>query len=283
MDTRAYMIWITIGAIVVLLAEVAAGRHRGVYGRRGEFPLIFISMALGRFAIAPVASLLIALEWRSLLPAYAGVISGLSLWLALPLVLLINEFFFYWVHRWSHMTSKNRSLLWMIHRTHHSATYMNVAVWMRLNVFWYFIIPNAWTMSLAIYLGLGQAAGMAIALIAAWNIITHSDFRWDDPVRRHPLFGRAFRALEHVIVSPGIHHTHHGYGKDGASYRNFGVMLSVWDWLFGTLHIPSGRPHRYGVPGHRAHWTEELFYPVVRGRVRRDFESPMPPDTLSTR
>lgn len=264
MDTRAYMIWITVGAFAVLLAEIATGRHRGIYGRRGEVPLILISMTVGRFAIAPVASLLIAFVWRSLFPVHAGAIVGMPLWLALPLVLLVNEFFFYWVHRLAHRSSKNRSLLWMIHRTHHSAQYMNVTVWMRLNVFWYFIIPNAWTMSLAIYLGLGQAAGIAIVLIALWNVVTHSDFRWDDAVRRHRLFGRAFRALEHVIVSPGIHHTHHGYGKDGASYRNFGVMLSVWDWLFGTLHIPSGRPFRYGVPGHQAHWAEELFYPLVR-------------------
>lgn len=283
MDTRAYMIWITIGAVAVLLAEVAAGRHHGIYRRKGEFPLILISMALGRFAIAPLASLFIALVWRSLFPANAGVISGMPLWLALPLVLLVNEFFFYWVHRWAHTTSKNKSLLWMIHRTHHSATYMNVAVWMRLNVFWYFIIPNAWTMSLAIYLGLGQAAAIAIALIAVWNIVTHSDFRWDDAVRRHRLFGRAFRALEHVIVSPGIHHTHPGYGKDGASYRNFGVMLSVWDWIFGTLHIPSGRPYRYGVPGHSAHWAEELFYPVVQIKIRQDEEAAVTPEPMTIR
>ena len=283
MDTRAYMIWITLGAIAVLLAEVATGRHRGIYSRKGEFPLILVSMALGRFAIAPVASLLIALVWRSLFPAYAGAISNLSLWLALPLVLLVNEFLFYWVHRWAHTTSKNKSLLWMIHRTHHSATYMNVSVWMRLNVFWYFIVPNAWTMSLAIYLGLGQAAGIAIALIAAWNIVTHSEFRWEDAVRSHRLFSQAFRALEHVIVSPGIHHTHHGYGKDGASYRNFGVMLSVWDWLFGTLHIPDGRPYRYGVPGHKARWTEELFYPLVRCNVRGNQEVSAHSEPTNTR
>jgi sterol desaturase/sphingolipid hydroxylase (fatty acid hydroxylase superfamily) len=73
-----------------------------------------------------------------------------------------------------------------------------------------------------------------------------------------------FSAVEHVIVSSGIHHTHHGFGKDCASYRNFGVMLSVWDWMFGTLHIPDGRPYRYGLPGHDAHWFEELAYPLGR-------------------
>jgi hypothetical protein len=34
--------------------------------------------------------------------------------------------------------------------------------------------------------------------------------------------------------------------------------------MFGTLHIPTGRPWRYGLPGPQPHWAEELFYPLVR-------------------
>jgi sterol desaturase/sphingolipid hydroxylase (fatty acid hydroxylase superfamily) len=64
-----------------------------------------------------------------------------------------------------------------------------------------------------------------------------------------------------------MHHTHHGYGRDGAAYRNFGIVVALWDWLYGTLHIPEGRPSRYGLPGHEAHWLEELAYPVVRIRA----------------
>lgn len=264
MEIGTYMAWVTAGAFGVLLAEILAGRHKGVYHSKGEFRLIGINAVLGRFLVGPIMSLLSAAMWSGLFPHYRGAWGELPLWLALPLVMLSSEFVFYWVHRWAHQGVKTRSLLWMIHRTHHSATYMNVSVYMRLNIFWYVLIPNVWSMSFAIYLGLGKAAGITIVLNATWNIITHSDFRWDDAVRRHRLFGPLFRTAEHVIVSPGIHHTHHGFGKDGASYRNFGVLLSVWDWLFGTLHIPDGRPYRYGVPGHDAHWLEELAYPLVR-------------------
>jgi sterol desaturase/sphingolipid hydroxylase (fatty acid hydroxylase superfamily) len=264
MAIGTYMAWVTGGAVVVLLTEIVLGRHKGVYSSKGEFRLLGINMALGRFLIGPATALVIAAVWSSLFPRYRGVLGEMPLWLALPLVMSVSEFCFYWVHRWAHQGMKTRSLLWMLHRTHHSATYMNVSVWMRLNIFWYIVIPNSWTMSLAIYLGLEKAAGITIVLIASWNIVTHSNFRWDDAVRRHRLFGPLFRAAEHVIVSPGIHHTHHGFGKDGATYRNFGVMLSVWDWLFGTLQIPDGRPYRYGLPGHDAHWLEELAYPLIR-------------------
>ena len=234
-------------------------------------------MAIGRFLIGPVVAIAIASLWSRLFSHHRGVLSAMPLWQALPLVMLAAEFCFYWAHRWAHEGTKRRSLLWMIHRTHHSATYMNVSVWMRLNLWWCVIIPNAWTMSLAIYLGLGKAAGITLVLNAVWNIVTHSDFRWDDAVRRHRLAGPLFRAAEHVIVSPGMHHTHHGFGKDGAAYRNYGVMLSVWDWLFGTLHIPEGRPYRYGIPGHDAHWLEELAYPLVRiGKTAAADEAPTP-------
>jgi hypothetical protein len=82
--------------------------------------------------------------------------------------------------------------------------------------------------------------------------------------RSHRYTGPLFRALEHVLVSPGIHHTHHGFGRDGKNYRNFGTVVSLYDWMFGTLHIPQGRPANYGLPVRDAHWLEQLFYPLVR-------------------
>ena len=255
-------VWVTASALAVLL-EIVAGRHNGVY-RRGEIAFLAASLGIGRILLSPVAALLVAWTWSALFPAHKGALAGTPFWIALPLVLLVNEFFFYWIHRWSHTGWKERSLLSMMDRTHHTATYMNVAVSMRLNAWWCLIIPSAWTMGLFIYFGIYEAVGAAVVLIAVWNIVTHCDFRWDDVVRRHPRFGPAFRVLEHVIVSSGIHHTHHGYGRDGASYRNFGVMLSVWDWVFGTLHIPDGRPWRYGIPGHNAHLLKELLWPLVR-------------------
>jgi len=275
MEIGTYMGWVTAGAIIVLVAEVLAGRHKGVYSRKGELPLIAINMAVGRFLLGPMAGILVAMIWSALLPPFRGALANAPLWLAVPGVMLFGEFCFYWVHRWAHQGAKSRSLLWMIHRTHHSATYMNVSVWMRLNLWWYIIIPNAWSMGLALYLGLNEAAGIYIVLNATWNIVTHCDFRWDDAIRRQRYVGPAFRALEHIFVSPGIHHTHHGFGKDGASYRNFGVLLSVWDWVFGTLHIPEGRPYRYGIPGHDAHWLEELAYPLVRVGNRKEPTAPL--------
>jgi len=261
---QQYFLWVTIGTLVLLGAELVAGRHRGVY-RKSDFPLL-AGAYLGRKLMAPVATLLVASVYGAVLPGqYKDALKGTPLWIAYPAVLLAVEFCFYWVHRWAHTTATARvPVLWKIHRTHHSGQHMNTSLLIRLNVFWYFILPTGWVTALAVYLGLGQAAAFTILTLQAWNAITHANFRWDDRIRSHRRFGPAFRALEHVFVSPGMHHTHHGYGRDGAAYRNFGIVLAVWDWAFGTLHIPQGRPSRYGLPGHDAHWLEELFYPLVR-------------------
>jgi sterol desaturase/sphingolipid hydroxylase (fatty acid hydroxylase superfamily) len=262
---QRYFLWVTVGTVILLIIEVLAGRHKGAY-RKGDAPLLIGSLVLGRAVCAPAATFMVASAYNVLLPQHRDALKGTAFWIAYPAVLLAAEFCFYWVHRWAHTTAGSRfPVLWKIHRTHHSGQHMNITLLTRLNLFWYFILPTGWVTGLAIYLGLGDGAAAAILTLMAWNAITHAHFRWDDPIRRHRLFGPAFRALEHVIVSPGMHHTHHGYGRDGASYRNFAIVLSLYDWMFGTIHIPSGRPSRYGLPpGHEAHWLEELLYPVVR-------------------
>jgi sterol desaturase/sphingolipid hydroxylase (fatty acid hydroxylase superfamily) len=152
-----------------------------------------------------------------------------------------------------------------MHRTHHTAKYVNVLLNFRISLFWALVAGLTWVMSLAVYLGQAKAAGAAVIVFSFWGIFTHSDFRWDDAIRRHRILGPAFRGLEHVFISPGIHHSHHGYGKDGGSYRNFGIFLSIYDWLFGTLHIPEGRPFRYGLPGTTPHWADDAFSPLNVG------------------
>jgi sterol desaturase/sphingolipid hydroxylase (fatty acid hydroxylase superfamily) len=39
-----------------------------------------------------------------------------------------------------------------------------------------------------------------------------------------------------VINTPEMHIWHHNDSDAGPRDRNFGIPLSVWDWLFGTAH-----------------------------------------------
>lgn len=262
--------YLTFG-LGVLLVEILAGRHRGIYDRT-EWTVLGLCGFVGNVVIRPLLTIASATALVFLLPWWKGAFAQVPVWIAFLVSLFVTEFVFYWVHRWAHEGRNRRGLgwLWQLHRTHHTARYMNTLVVLRLNVFWAIVQPVTWTVALTIYLGQPFAAALVGVLQFAWNIVTHSSFRWDDMVRRHPRFGPVFRACEHVVVSPGIHHTHHGYGRDGASYRNFALIFSFYDALFGTLHIPQGRPWRYGVPGRDARWSEQVFWPLVRNTQTPD-------------
>ena len=50
-------------------------------------------------------------------------------------------------------------------------------------------------------------------------------------------------------MSPAQHHIHHSTAEEHID-RNFGVALSVWDWIFGTLcHSKTGEQLNYGLSG----------------------------------
>jgi hypothetical protein len=73
--------------------------------------------------------------------------------------------------------------------------------------------------------------------IGHWN---HANFR----VRIGP--------LKYILNNPNMHMWHHAYHlpQDRPYGINFGITLSLWDYLFGTDYIPyEGRDIRLGFPG----------------------------------
>lgn len=251
---------------VLLVAELVTGRHRGIYSA-ADWKVNLSSFVLGGAVLRPMMSILTALAFELTLPSLQGALTEVPLIPAFLGISLIAEFFFYWTHRLSHEGAgkyPRLSGLWKLHRTHHSGKYMNVLTTFRQNLAWMVVQPEVWIFGMAIHMGLGAAAGIAAGIRLVWNLVTHTNFRWDDAIRCHKFAGPAWRVLEHVFVTPGLHHTHHGWGRDGASYRNFGTVFSIFDAVFGTLHIPRGRPARYGLPGPQPHWSEEVFFPLIR-------------------
>jgi sterol desaturase/sphingolipid hydroxylase (fatty acid hydroxylase superfamily) len=49
-----------------------------------------------------------------------------------------------------------------------------------------------------------------------------------------------------VINGPEMHRWHHSreYVGDG---MNYGTKLAIWDWIFGTAHLPKEKPPGYGL------------------------------------
>ena len=60
----------------------------------------------------------------------------------------------------------------------------------------------------------------------------------------------ALGPLRYLLNGPQMHIFHHAKEVPRASGVNFGVVLSVWDWVFGTAWIPNaGRTHALGFDG----------------------------------
>ena len=256
--------YLLVVTIAIFAVELMTKQLRGA--RLRDYLVTAACISVNAPLMRPLAAIVIAFVVGALLPQQSGALGDTPLWIAFPAVFAAAEFAFYWVHRWSHegINRDGWNWLWKIHRTHHSAAHLDVSVTMRQNIFWSFVVPMPWVTGVATFLGLGEAAALSILTTYGWNLLTHTHFCWDKPLRDNPTTNRFLRLFQHIIVTPGMHHTHHGYGgRDGKMYRNYAVTLAVYDWLFGTLHLPADRPARYGVPGNTPHWAEEIFFPLV--------------------
>jgi sterol desaturase/sphingolipid hydroxylase (fatty acid hydroxylase superfamily) len=75
----------------------------------------------------------------------------------------------------------------------------------------------------------------AYFLQIVFEALQHSDLRW------------RYGKLYPIFVSPIFHAIHHS--PDRARHdSNYGKILSLWDYLFGTMSVGE-RPTRYGLAG----------------------------------
>jgi sterol desaturase/sphingolipid hydroxylase (fatty acid hydroxylase superfamily) len=142
---------------------------------------------------------------------------------ALPVIprlvvfLLLSDFLGYWIHRLTHAVPT----LWAFHKVHHSQEAMTVLtnyrrhpvdeLVMRLISFWVFVVTGNAVMTWAL---LDVSANVIL-------LLQHSGLTWT--------YGKA----ERVFISPRMHGLHHSV--DPAHFnRNFGMLFSIWDRMFGT-------------------------------------------------
>lgn len=218
--------YLLLATVVILLLEAVTGHLKGA--RRRDFGLTLVCILANSAVTRPLAGIGLGALAAILLPVYQGTLSHLPLWQSFAINFFLMELGFYWMHRWSHEGQRAGSRLgwlWKIHRTHHSADHLNVSVTMRQNIFWAFLVPNTWVVAFAVYLGMGSGAALALMVIYAWNLLTHTHWRWDAGMLRSPIY----RVLAHIIIMPSQHHSHHGYGQDGKMYRNYAVLLAAYD------------------------------------------------------
>ncbi|WP_445520295.1 sterol desaturase family protein [Streptomyces sp. NEAU-174] len=177
-----------------------------------------------------LGSLVFDLLWKiPIVAIYAAVYELTPLrvpvvWWTLPLMLLAQDFFYYWSHRGHHVIR----ILWACHVVHHSSRKFNLTTalrqpWTTWTV-WPFYVPM-------IALGVHPAA---VAFCSSVNLVYQF---WIHTER----IGTLPRPVEFVFNTPSHHRVHHASQGDYLD-RNFGGILIVWDRLFGSFVPETERP-----------------------------------------
>lgn len=195
----------------------------------------------------------------------AGAVPGVAAWLVFGLVhFVLGDLSFWFLHWLRHKVP----LLWSLHAVHHSATHLNPVTgyrrhpFERLGLFFalptlraFPAVPFVWLYPGVQEQGLVLGVFIYILFFATYSALQHS-LVWMS-------FGPV---LERVLISPAMHQVHHSIDPRHARC-NYGQVLAVWDWLFGTL-ITSDQVDpttlRFGVEGLRHESMRELFVePIV--------------------
>jgi sterol desaturase/sphingolipid hydroxylase (fatty acid hydroxylase superfamily) len=145
------------------------------------------------------------------------VMSIANVWLYWFILLITEDFMFYWLHRIDHYCR----LFWAVHVTHHSSEEFNLTVGFRSSVF-----QPVYRFIYFIPLALLGFKGIDIMFIYAatqiYGILIHTQ-----------TIGK-LGVLEYFMSTPSHHRVHHGSNVKYLD-KNMGMLLIVWDKLFGTF------------------------------------------------
>jgi sterol desaturase/sphingolipid hydroxylase (fatty acid hydroxylase superfamily) len=158
---------------------------------------------------------------------------------------IIADFLGYWIHRLQH----HSRFLWAFHSVHHAPEQMSFLTSFRLHPVEQ-LVANLIMIGPLLLLGIPTYNWLPLVLLQnAFELVQHAELRWQ--------YGPLYR----VVVSPTFHAFHHS--TDPAHHdRNFGKILSLWDFVFGT-GVRGQRPTTFG-----------LKSPVIPERLTAQFIEP---------
>jgi sterol desaturase/sphingolipid hydroxylase (fatty acid hydroxylase superfamily) len=162
-----------------------------------------------------------------------GVAASQPLLLQFAEILLLADFLAYWFHRALHQTT----ILWRLHRVHHTSERMDWLANVRLHPVDK-LLGDCFQFIPIFFIGFGDGPLLAYTIFLGFQgFLNHSNI--------HLGYGR----LRWIIASPQFHHWHHS--DDPRSYnRNFSPHLVIFDRIFGTIYLPDDGsvPAKYGIP-----------------------------------
>ncbi len=165
-------------------------------------------------------------------PESLALVAGLPLWAQLALFFLLKDFIEWNIHRLLH----NVPWLWEFHKLHHSIQELD---WVGNFRFHWGEIVIYRTLSYLPLVVLG-ADDLAILITVVFGTFMQN--------LNHANLPLSYGPLRYLFNSPKMHVWHHDVQLHGKGGQNFGIVLSLWDWMFGTVYWPEAveQPRQLG-------------------------------------
>ncbi|MFN0276310.1 MAG: sterol desaturase family protein [Chitinophagales bacterium] len=216
----------------------------------------FLFSLVGFYAISNVAT-----EFFNDLLLVVGIRNGIAIeiqqlpfWMKIIFAFIFKDFIQWNIHRLLH---KNK-FLWQFHKVHHSVKQMGFAAHLRFHWMENVVYKTLQYIPLAM-LGFGINEYLLANVLAL--VIGHFN---------HANINFPLGPLKYILNNPQMHIWHHAKHIP-SRYRygvNFGLSLSVWDYLFKTNFIPSnGRDIELGFPDDEkfpGHFISQELYPLSK-------------------
>jgi sterol desaturase/sphingolipid hydroxylase (fatty acid hydroxylase superfamily) len=151
--------------------------------------------------------------------SYFGLLSGLSNG---PVKWIISFVLFdLAIYAW-HFFSHHNDFMWRFHKVHHSDQSFNVSTGFRFHVF-DLLLEIVYKCLFVILIGVQAYVILAIEIIELFFIFFH----------HANLQFKNENLISQVIITPSLHRTHHSALREEHD-SNYGIVLSIWDKIFGT-------------------------------------------------
>ena len=174
----------------------------------------------------------------------------------------------------SHFLQHKVPVLWEFHKVHHSAEVLTLLTNYRLHPVDVVVDQTLSAIGSGLVVGLFSyfyPAGLAEITILNISVIYILFYLVANLRHSHIPVQYGWRT-SHVLCSPYMHHIHHSV-EERHWDKNFSLVLSAWDTLFGTAYVPRGlEMFRLGLPGeerHRFGSVLALYLVPFAGAVRR--------------
>lgn len=171
---------------------------------------------------------------------------------------VVIDFVQWFTHRLLHKFK----FLWNFHKVHHSVKQMGFAAHLR----YHWMEPILYNLMKYIPLAImGGFSAQDVAIVHFFNIaighLNHANINWD------------YGYLKYILNNPKMHIWHHAkkLPEDRKNGVNFGITLSIWDYLFKTNYLPySGRDIEIGFEGDQQFpkdFINQELYPLGKKSV----------------